>query len=217
MILLWFIFGCSNKGATCQSEVSVALMDCVQSVSNDIRQCYEEGGTDCTDADFSEILEPLASAAVDSCETPLFGLEQESFVERVEKTCVSDAQSLSWRVFGGPQAAVWNETDSENHSCLSSAHEIGVTYSYDRFTTMNDCLAGECSQQSINPSLTSLRGCTARASTANKTTPTKPRFLSALGCPYASGTCSCVQHRSFRLFDTYPCAGTWCNPPSPTH
>ena len=87
-------------------------------------------------------LDALAASVTRACgEAGLFGLDAAATVARLQTACASEADSLAWRSFGGPQAAVW-VASPEDRACLTAAHDAGVALVADHLDAFTDCAAG---------------------------------------------------------------------------
>ncbi|MBW2212811.1 MAG: hypothetical protein JRG67_17585 [Deltaproteobacteria bacterium] len=70
-------------------------------------------------------------------------LSVDALVGRLQNSCRSEADSIAWRTYGGPQGAVYPTASSGEKSCLRSAHQAVSTMVDGALTAIDDCLAGE--------------------------------------------------------------------------
>lgn len=137
----------------CAVAVPEALRACIRDMNAAARPCYVESDTACAadDPAFLQALSLLADAVEESCtDGELFSLSKADLIGRLEYACRSNADSIAWRTFGGPQGAVWEDllsggcaAASPDQNCLLAAHETVSGYVDDTLTAMNACLAGE--------------------------------------------------------------------------
>lgn len=143
--------GCGDDGgaAECTATAPEALRVCVRSVSSAWQQCYESDGTPCAsdDSNVTSALAGLEESVRDACGDDQFGaLTEDGVVGRLRNACSSEADSLAWRTFGGPQGAVWSEVSAADRTCLLSAHTAASTMVDSALDAINTCLAeGDCS------------------------------------------------------------------------
>ena len=97
----------------CADAVPEALRTCIRDMNTAARACYADGDTACApdDADFAQALAWMAEAVEQSCsDGELFSLSKEDLLGRLEYACQSNSDAIAWRTFGGPQGAVWGDT-----------------------------------------------------------------------------------------------------------
>ena len=151
-----FFMGCSNMEKTadqCISTVVEAYGECTEEVFSIYRNCYAQGEAFCTGSVQTDApLEQLSTSIASSCTDNDWGsLSQEGLVGRLQNSCTSEASSLAWRVFGGPQGAVMSEGSAEQKECLLSAYDSSVKLIEDRRTDISACLQEEeCDPSSIS-------------------------------------------------------------------
>jgi hypothetical protein len=69
------------------------------------------------------------------------GLTLEGIVGRWRYACRSEADSLAWRSFGGPQAAVFVGFSQPAQTCELAAHRVAAGFMEAELAAYNDCLA----------------------------------------------------------------------------
>ncbi len=141
----------------CAVAVPEAVRTCIRDMNAAARACYDQVGTACTadDPAFVQALSLPADAVEESCsDGELFSLSKQDLLARLEYACRSNADSIAWRTFGGPQGAVWEDpvpgpcapvsaAHSVQRECLLTAHETVSGYVDDTLAAMNACLAGQ--------------------------------------------------------------------------
>ncbi|MDG1402106.1 MAG: pectin acetylesterase-family hydrolase [Candidatus Binatia bacterium] len=130
----------------CTAAVAPAVRSCITEFSEAVATCYESSGLPCADdaAGLSDPLAALAETVAQSCTDGEFlNLSQEALAARLENTCRSEASSIAWRTYGGPQGAVWPKVSDEDRLCLSTAHRTAVEMVGASLDLMNGCLAAE--------------------------------------------------------------------------
>lgn len=113
----------------CQAESLAAVRTCVQEVSEAHAACISGDDALCSSSDsaVAGALSSLDSAVTGACEAGDFlHLEPAAASSRLQQACQSEADKLAWRVFGGPQAAVWADAASGDQECLTTAHAQSV-------------------------------------------------------------------------------------------
>ena len=154
-LFVMLAIGCSdgskNGGSEpppCQQAAPQALRTCVATFSATVAQCYEETGEPCAseDSGLSRALEDLGAEVEQSCASGDFALlSGEALVGRLQNACSSEASSLAWRTYGGPQGAVWPKADNAARGCLSSAHAIGADLIDESLDAIEICFqSGDC-------------------------------------------------------------------------
>ncbi|MAA78443.1 MAG: hypothetical protein CL916_04225 [Deltaproteobacteria bacterium] len=157
-IILWghFIAGCSNmkkEENSCQNIVIEAYNQCTDQVFSAYRDCYEQEDGLCTDrTQTSNIVEELAQSVSEVCVDEDWGnLSKEGLIGRLQNSCTSEASSLAWRIFGGPQGAVVSESSSEQKECLFSAYDAGVDLIQRRRSETSACIIDQdCDPSNIS-------------------------------------------------------------------
>jgi len=166
--LLSLLMACSNtKAPTCTIESSRSLQTCVADYSARLQECVESTGglCDSNDASLQNILTTLEQSTLDSCAegTDFNMLTAESLSSRLTSSCESQSSAMAWRVFGGPQADVWSESDVEGQTCLSSLYEVEQQYVNASLETINTCFEEDCGSNNLDASRSTLRQETASA------------------------------------------------------
>lgn len=127
--LLLSLLACTDTPAeaeSCAAPVAAALATCVDEASAALAACVASDQAPCSAADL-DALDTLDESVAESCtDGELSGLSVEAAAERLRAACATEAESLSWRSFGGPQAAVWASADADTRTCLGAAHEAGA-------------------------------------------------------------------------------------------
>jgi hypothetical protein len=125
--------GCNHAGSSsadsCAGEAPAALRACVVEYGAAIQSCYRDGNGPCaaSDAGTGGALDQLESAVRASCGDGDYGaLSQDALVGRLRNACSSEASSLGWRTYGGPQGAVWPAADAAARACLTEAHQVAT-------------------------------------------------------------------------------------------
>ena len=142
------VVACGDDGEpvdACTSSVPEALRACLGAYGAGIARCYADDGGPCAagDATLAAALEDLGAAVRGSCtDGELFGLGAEAVATRVQNTCASEASSLAWRAYGGPQGAAWASSDVTERACLSAVHEASRTQLDADLTALASCAAG---------------------------------------------------------------------------
>jgi hypothetical protein len=141
---------CSGSSApaplSCAAVVAPAVRSCISEFSEAVATCYESTGLPCADdaAGLSDPLAALGETVAQSCtDGDFLNLSREALAGRLENTCRSEASSIAWRTYGGPQGAVWPKLSDEDRVCLSTAHRAAVEMVGASLDLMNDCLAAD--------------------------------------------------------------------------
>jgi Pectinacetylesterase len=160
--LLLGLTACSDSsddplaGLSCGPAAAGALQACISDVSAAIASCYESDDEHCSD-DHPDILAAqgnLQSTLQGTCADGEFlGLSSEATVGRLQNSCKSQADSIAWRTFGGPQGAIWPDASDEDKTCLQTAHETVTEFFSASLTNINECLAGDtCDAETVQSS-----------------------------------------------------------------
>jgi len=156
--MLYLYLSCSgeDKNAqsdSCQIQVPVTLQECISKYSAHIYDCYKNDGQNCSSEDtkIQKILDDVHTEITSSCKDVQFGqLSLSGLIGRIQTSCASESQSMGWRVYGGPQGAVWEEASSEDKICLQEAHEQGMAFVDEALSTTNTCLANICDSSNLD-------------------------------------------------------------------
>ncbi|MFZ1864777.1 MAG: pectin acetylesterase-family hydrolase [Polyangiales bacterium] len=156
MLLTAPIIGCGGDDAAtsaCATDAPEALRVCIGEVSAAVRACYQDTGAPCAsdDASTALALATLTQTVQTSCSDGDFGsLSVDALVGRLRNSCSSEASSLAWRTYGGPQGAVWPKVSAQEQSCLASAHEAAAAMVDGALSAIDSCLANtDCDEASV--------------------------------------------------------------------
>ncbi len=148
LILLGCRGGSSDSPAVadnaCATGAQAAVQTCLTDYSAAASACLASDGALCASgsAGPDAALEALATSVGGACgEAGLFGLSTDATVARLQAACASEADSLAWRSFGGPQAAVWADAP-EDRACMTAVHEASVAEVADHLEVLADCAEG---------------------------------------------------------------------------
>lgn len=135
--------------SACTEDAPSALRTCLKAFSEAVLECVTDSGAPCAsdDAGTTAALRDLEDAVRDSCDDGDFlSLSTDSVVGRFLNACASEASSLAWRVFGGPQGTVWPAADDAGRGCIETAHTAATQMVDESLEAINACLAdGDCS------------------------------------------------------------------------
>jgi hypothetical protein len=146
------ISGCSDgKDATatppvmmsCAAAATQAVQSCMRTVNAAIGACYFEQNGPCQDnnPDILAAHNDLEASIQDHCaDAEFLNLSTDALVGRLADTCQSQADSLGWRTFGGPQGAIWPDTNDAQRACLQTAHSSASAFLQDAVAAKSDCL-----------------------------------------------------------------------------
>lgn len=135
-----------SPATACASTAPEALRVCVGDVSAVIQSCYQSTDAPCeaNDTNVAAAIATLEESVRADCADGDFGaLSSEALVGRLSNACLSEASSLAWRTYGGPQGAVWPTVDAQTQSCLISAHDTASAFVASTLGSINACLADE--------------------------------------------------------------------------
>lgn len=130
--------------ASCSTAALDALRTCVVDYGTAVAGCYGDSGAPCSadDAVTAAALDTLEQSLQDGCSDGEFGaLGVDALVGRLRNACESEASSLSWRTYGGPQGAVWPAVDGAGQACLGAAHQAASDLVHDSMQAIGECLA----------------------------------------------------------------------------
>ena len=123
--------GCSTAPpeVVCREASMEAAQQCIVDVSAAHAACLEGGDALCT-ADDSTVTAALSAAEAQVLEACMadetLSLPVAEHSARLASSCATQADSLAWRTFGGPHAAVWEDASESEKTCLTTAHEAGA-------------------------------------------------------------------------------------------
>jgi hypothetical protein len=137
--------GCSHtsSGTSCTAAVPDALSSCVADYGADVELCYLGNGGPCAPNDLGTegTLDDLESSVRAQCGDGAFGgLSADALVGRLRNACASEASSIAWRTYGGPQGTVWPKADAAARQCLAAANAAASTLVSDSLGAIDDCL-----------------------------------------------------------------------------
>lgn len=130
-------------GSTCATEAPQMLVECVAGVNSAWQSCLRDDGAPCAndDADITAALDTLEQNIRGACSDGDFaGLNLDSVVGRWRYACKSEADSLAWRAFGGPQGAAWERVQQNGRNCLLDLHAAAASLMEDRLASLSACL-----------------------------------------------------------------------------
>ncbi|MDG2304042.1 MAG: pectin acetylesterase-family hydrolase [Candidatus Binatia bacterium] len=133
---------------SCAEVASEALRSCLGSYGAAVASCYSDDGAPCAgnDAAVNAATSDLETAVRDNCaDGDFLSLSADALVGRLKNSCSSEASSLAWRTYGGPQGAVYPSVDGTGQSCLTAAHVAASSMVDQALAGINACLAsGDC-------------------------------------------------------------------------
>ncbi|MEL6178822.1 MAG: pectin acetylesterase-family hydrolase, partial [Myxococcota bacterium] len=139
--------------SACTVAASEGMRTCVRSVNTAWTQCFANGDAPCApdNAEVSAALMTLQGRLEADCEEGAFGaLSTQALVGRLRNACRSEAASLAWRTYGGPQGAVWAEATDETKACLTASHAAAATLMDDGLGSISACLTeGNCDPTTV--------------------------------------------------------------------
>lgn len=138
-----------SPSGPCVEAAPSALQTCVADVNAAWESCYQSTDAPCAsnDGNVSGALAALEETVRSSCSDDEFGaLSVDGVVGRLRNSCASEANSLAWRTYGGPQGSVWPTVGSDDQGCLQDAHAAASAMVDGALQALNSCLAdGDCS------------------------------------------------------------------------
>ena len=138
--------GGAEPAASCAVAAADATQTCLSEVNAAWNACYQDSGTACAADDPAIIaaLGGLESTVTASCtDGELLSLDVSALVGRLQTSCSSEATSLASRSYGGPQGAVWADSDAGDQACVQAAQESASNLIDAVVAGANDCLASE--------------------------------------------------------------------------
>ncbi len=136
--------GGGASAGECTTVTAEVLRICVEEYGAAVASCYDTTDAPCaaSDAGKSGALGKMTEAVASACTDGAFaGLSTNALVGRLENACASEASSLAWRTYGGPQGAVWPSADASGQSCLAEAHRAAMDLVDSSLSAINACLA----------------------------------------------------------------------------
>lgn len=153
LLLAVALGGCSSDddstpppATACDEAAPTALRACIWDVNAALADCYAGTGTACGagEPSIASALADLDGEVTAACADGEFlSLSAAALAGRLRNSCLSEASSLAWRTFGGPQGAVWSDSDNAERSCLVAAHAAAATLVDDVLGAIDNCLAGD--------------------------------------------------------------------------
>jgi hypothetical protein len=135
--------------ASCKTDAPEAVRVCIGEVNAAWESCYADDDGPCAadDADVTAALAALETSVRAGCADDDFGsLSVDALVGRLQTSCSSEANSIAWRTFGGPQGSVWPDATGGDQSCLQTAHASASAMVDGALVAINTCLEdGDCS------------------------------------------------------------------------
>jgi len=156
------IAGCSSDpastgsvtAASCSEAASDGVRDCIGLVNAAWEACYSDGDAPCASDDtaVTSALAALQGSVEASCSDGEFhSLSVDALVGRLQNSCRSEANSIAWRTYGGPQGAVWPSVSAGEQSCLMGAHQAVATMVDSALAAVGECLtADSCDASAVD-------------------------------------------------------------------
>lgn len=138
----------------CDQELITSLNSCVAERSVAVYTCLSSA--DCSALDGS--LQTLRNSVLRTCRDKSFGkLSAQDLADRVASACASHTDSMGWRVFGGPHAAVWKQSDAKGKACLTAAHDESVKLAGASLALYQGCIkTSTCDVETLSAARASL-------------------------------------------------------------
>ena len=130
----------------CAQAAPLAVRECISAFSSAVTDCYAGAGAPCAadDASLAAALAKLETEVTASCADGEFlSLSTDAVVGRLRNACSSEASSLAWRTYGGPQGAVWPSVGASEQECLAAAHVAVTTMVEDMLEATTSCLSSD--------------------------------------------------------------------------
>jgi hypothetical protein len=148
--------GGGGGAGECALRAPQILSECVAAANDAWHACLQNAGVPCTDTDagIDRALDALETSVRDTCADGDFAsISLDGLVGRWRYACRSEADSLAWRSFGGPQGAAWARVGESSRNCLLAVHDAASVLLEDRLSTVNACLDDtDCGEDDL-PSL----------------------------------------------------------------
>lgn len=140
--------------SACATTAPDALRTCLRAFGEAVARCYAEDGGPCAaddDGTGAALANLEAAVRADCGDGEFLALSTDAVVGRLANSCRSEASSLAWRTYGGPQGAVYPNVDADAQACLSAAHAAATRMVDVSLGDINACLAdGSCSAPAID-------------------------------------------------------------------
>jgi hypothetical protein len=138
---------------SCAEAASDGVRTCIGEVSEAWASCYADDNAPCTsgDANVAAALAALGGSVEANCSDGEFlTLSADALVGRLQNSCRSEADSIAWRTYGGPQGAVYPDASSGDKSCLQGAHQSAAAMVDGSLAAIGACLTGDsCDADSV--------------------------------------------------------------------
>ena len=143
-----------DSAESCTSVAPDALRMCISTVNTLAQNCYAENGVACgkDNEGFVTALSTLENKIENACgDGELLSLSVDAAVGRLQNSCQSQADSMAWRTYGGPQGAVWDTATAEDKNCLQTAYSTVSELVDSSLASINLCLEqGNCETSVID-------------------------------------------------------------------
>lgn len=134
--------------SACGVAAAEAAAACVADANAAWQACFSPGAEGCGvgGPDLAAALATLRADVTAACgDGDFLGLSADAVAGRLGNACASEAASLAWRSFGGPQASVFANAAQPDRDCLRAAHVAGAALVEGTLDAARDCLApGGC-------------------------------------------------------------------------
>jgi len=140
----------TDPQGTCDVSASEALQICLADYSDRLQDGYETTGASCPadDPSLLQALNALEGQLGNACAEGSFGaVDPSALPARLANACASEASSLAWRSFGGPQGTA--APGSGGLACLSDVHEHGQRLLADSLAAIDTCVAEGCAEDDL--------------------------------------------------------------------
>jgi hypothetical protein len=130
----------------CDAAISDGVRECIGAISATWASCYADDNAPCAadDPSIAAALAELGSEVEGSCDDGEFlSLSVDAVVGRLQNSCKSEADSIAWRTYGGPQGAVYPSANGSEKSCLRGAHDAASGLLDDTLAAIGECLTGD--------------------------------------------------------------------------
>lgn len=130
----------------CAEAASDGVRECIGAVSAALEACYADGNAPCApdDANVAAALDALWQSVTANCaDGELLTLSVDALVGRLDNACKSEADSMAWRSYGGPQGAVYPGSSNAEKSCLRGAHRAVAEMVDGSLGAIGECLTGD--------------------------------------------------------------------------
>jgi hypothetical protein len=144
--------------ADCGLANARTLSTCVSGYVERTAACYASQGAPCAsdDAVLAELLRAAEQATTEQCGEGDFGaLDAAALPGRIRNACASEASSIAWRTFGGPQGAAWAAANDEERACLQSAGTAAIDLVALSLEEMGRCASEGCDAATLADNRTS--------------------------------------------------------------